>query len=91
MDARRESLLVILGAGASHDSVDPKIHELYPPTPRTTDYQPPLTDRLFDNRTNFRNALGWYDDLPALAGRIRSETDRGRSFEDVLVSCTGDS
>lgn len=81
----REALLVIFGAGASHDSVDAQISPPDRiPRRRYEDFQPPLAKDLFDNRLNFLQLLETLRDARVMAGRIREATATGRGVEQVL-------
>jgi hypothetical protein len=72
-------ILVILGAGASYDSVA----ELPPGSGGVLPERPPLADELFDSRPAFRDAVRR---LPLCHEIVPLLRDRGgRSLEDVLA------
>ena len=66
-------LLVILGAGASADSLSPS---------RDDRWRPPLARELFDDR--FHDLLRRHPGAVVLAERVRTGTARGESLEQVL-------
>src|SRR4051812_7427045 len=74
-------LLAVFGAGASFDSVNPRIH------PDMTDqFRPPLADQLFDPR--FRGHLQSYrSELGGTINRLRDLPD-GTTLEDRLEELT---
>ena len=64
------SLLVIFGAGASYDSIHPSTfpnHDLFTRLPGAPYYRPPLSTELFDDRSNFNDALTRF---PQCLGRV---------------------
>jgi hypothetical protein len=69
-------LLVVLGAGASHDSVDLRKHGAL-----DTTNQPPLADQLFDPR--FAPFARLFPQLSGIVDRLRDLPD-GRTLEAVL-------
>ena len=73
-------LLLILGAGASFDSL-PAI------LPRTGGalerFRPPLAAQLFENREHFANTLTRFIDARPVAPRLQTPSD-GQSIEQVL-------
>ena len=76
-------LVVILGAGASFDSVnldhDPPLKE-----PENLQWRPPLASELFDTRPNFRNRLAEYEKARPIVQRIRRQLAAGVLLEDEL-------
>jgi hypothetical protein len=79
-------LLVILGAGASHDSINPNTVDLAPYTrPRSVyDYKPPLANGLFDNRPNFGEVLDEFHEAVGLVAHLRRRVQAGSSVEQEL-------
>lgn len=59
--------VVILGAGASHDLMDPREEELS----ANPAYKPPLTENVFSSQPSFQRILNNYQDAAALAESIR--------------------
>jgi SIR2-like domain len=74
-------LLVILGAGASYDSIP-----TYPPgtgdVRANEEFRPPLADQLFANRLDFATAAERYRECLPVVPRLREL--RGESVEAVL-------
>jgi len=58
-------LMVIFGAGASHDSTANL------PAPGQHDYRPPLADQLFSNRSWFQDVMRRYPDCLRVVDRLR--------------------
>jgi SIR2-like domain len=75
------SALVILGAGASFDSVAP--HSLA--ADRNLEMHPPLANHLFDNRIAFADILQRIPHMGAIAGTLRDRIVRGAALEDELA------
>jgi hypothetical protein len=71
-------LIVIVGAGASHDSVDANN------TLVNLDYQPPLTRDLFKGTQTFAPILHKYRHAMALSARIRDRLHSGDQLETIL-------
>jgi len=73
-------LLVILGAGASFDSVpsNPTLPATYSPL------RPPLADQLFDNRPIYHEAMQRFRDLHSISGELAHR--HGLSLERKLQS-----
>ncbi len=72
-------LLVVLGAGASYDSVPAS-----PPAEATIESRPPLSDGLFENRPVFREAMGSFGECQPIVPLLQRR--HGRSLEEVLQS-----
>jgi hypothetical protein len=75
-------LLVILGAGASYDSVP-----AYPP-PARLEYRPPLADDLFDNREHFRQAISVLPKCQSIVPLLQRR--HGLSLEQRLQELAGE-
>ena len=77
----RRSLVVVLGAGASHDCY---VKEYSPPPEKH--FQPPLTSGLFQRASSFQNILTRYRyAVPAAAEFNRRVAQEGRaSVEEYL-------
>lgn len=77
--------LIILGAGASYDSID---IEQYSGTKKSNleRYRPPLTNELFSHsREIFQNILDKYGRVNSLAGGVLSRLADGKfTFEEIL-------
>lgn len=71
-------LMVILGAGASYDSVP-----AYPPREKAIQDRPPLADELFENRPEFREAMSRFPDCQAIVPNLQRRPS-GVSVERVL-------
>ncbi len=79
MSRSLNSLTVLTGAGASHDCAWSEIAELAP------EYQPPLTNQLFEPRGSFNAILHNYPGAEALSDEIRTKLmDRDASLESIL-------
>lgn len=76
--AKDSRLVVVIGAGASYDCVDPLEASADP------DFKPPLTTDLFDNRPKFAEVLGRYPVVRSLSGEIRKQIRNGESLETLL-------
>lgn len=79
--------LIILGAGASYDSID---IEQYSGTNKKAEldrYKPPLTNQLFSHsRELFQNLLTKYSRVNSLAGEVLPRLADGKTFEEILQS-----
>lgn len=81
--------MVILGAGASFDSVP--LHSWSPNmlagvNPGYMNYQPPLANRLFDNRPNFAAVVARFPRMVAVVPRLRrAMQDSAFSLERELL------
>jgi hypothetical protein len=75
-------LLVILGAGASFDSVD--VDRAIPFGMRNMEFQPPLAQDLFDNRMPFISVLNRYPECRGLVVQLRRAVAEGRPLEREL-------
>ena len=75
-------LLVVVGAGASYDSVNPRKHGSMPET-----LKPPLAQELFDPR--FKQFLGLFPQLSGIVDLLRDLPD-GKTLEQVLESLQDD-
>src|SRR5579872_4687932 len=79
--------MVVLGAGASFDSVASyRYREGYPDLFR--DDRPPLADALFENRDAFVRALSEFTECHAIIDRLRDR--EGGSVEQVLEAMQQD-
>jgi hypothetical protein len=76
-------LLVILGAGASFDSLPPDIRDQLT-IRQLAEYRPPLAKELFDARDSFGVVLDKYPECAALVGELRSRVAGGASIEEEL-------
>jgi hypothetical protein len=76
------SMLVILGAGASHDSVADHSIGL----DRDPDMQPPLAFDLFANRLAYSNLMKGIPHIGAIAATLRERIARGALVEDELAT-----
>lgn len=72
-------LLVVLGAGASYDSLEP----LRPQKGHVDEQRPPLAAQLFDDRMPFRMVATRYHESSGLFPRLR-EAGRQRAIETEL-------
>lgn len=76
--------MVILGAGASYDSVNISLNPQMT-GPAIAPFRPPLANELFDpGRDNFARIFDNFPDLAAIAMRVRRAVARGVPVEDVL-------
>jgi hypothetical protein len=73
--------MMILGAGASYDSVD---LDLDPNMQSALPFRPPLAKDLFDARPNFSRAFDMFADLRPLVNRLRRAVGRGDQLESAL-------
>jgi hypothetical protein len=71
-------LTVILGAGASCDSVS------IPVSATNNKYKPPLTNRIFEGRPEFQSILDRYPKARALASTIAVRINQGVPLEAML-------
>lgn len=62
-----KNAVVILGAGASHDLMEPSQERLN----ANADYKPPLTEGIFSSHQSFQQILDRYPDASALAETLR--------------------
>lgn len=69
-------LLVVLGAGASHDSADLSFIE-YAKRQEISEWQPPLANQLFDARAHFYRALDAFPDSRSLVVALRAALSDG--------------
>jgi hypothetical protein len=76
------SMLVILGAGASHDSVADHSIGL----DRDPEMQPPLAFQLFANRLAYSNLMKGIPRIGAIAATLRDRIARGALIEDELAT-----
>jgi len=65
-------LLVIFGAGASYDSIDPTTVDI-----TDASWRPPLASQLFDDRRNFNQALQNYPHFTGRLGDLRRKAAAG--------------
>ncbi|HEY8212281.1 MAG TPA: hypothetical protein VIG99_32585, partial [Myxococcaceae bacterium] len=72
------TLLVIMGAGASFDSMAGR----QPSAP--LDLRPPLTNELFNQRGHVQRLLSMYPELQALAARVRGTLKDSPDLETLL-------
>ncbi len=77
-------LLVILGAGASHDSADP--YYVDPASqPEIQEWQPPLANGLFGRRSHFLKTIDTFKDARSLVVQLRAVlADGTRQLEQEL-------
>lgn len=74
-------LLVIFGAGASSDSVDPQVAN----APFTqAEYKPPLANEMFLDREVYRQFVDMYPQVRGVLPSIRLRVARGEGVEAVL-------
>jgi hypothetical protein len=76
--------LIILGAGASHDSIDN--HNRFS-NERRRDLdknKPPITDKIFD-RTKFDHILKDYQEAKELSGETHHRINKNYSLEDLMT------
>lgn len=76
-------LLVILGAGASYDSLPPDVLEQLT-LGTIADFRPPLAQELFDDRASFGEALDKYPQCAALVGELRKRLRADALLEQEL-------
>jgi hypothetical protein len=78
--------LIILGAGASYDSIDIQQYAGTNKKGELERFRPPLTYKLFDHsRELFQNILDKYSRVNALAGGVLARlADKQKTFEEVL-------
>lgn len=74
-------LMVILGAGASFDSVDLGLDPSMQSNPQ---FRPPLAQQLFEPRPNFTSVFDSFPDLGAVVNRVRRVVARGELLENEL-------
>jgi hypothetical protein len=74
-------LMVVVGAGASYDSVHPNDHG---PGSDASKYRPPLAKQLFDPRASFLAAVSTYPACRPLIGSLRDRVGAGRDVEALL-------
>src|SRR5438876_186338 len=82
-DSLQHMLLVILGAGASYDSLPLDIIDEIPRTELGA-FRPPLAQNLFDDRPTFGAALDMYPQCTALVSRLRQSVRGGAALEHEL-------
>lgn len=83
--SRPRRLAVILGAGASHDCVQPGKNEV------RAQYRPPMVEQLFDPRPgSFNPILNNYPKARALSSFILSKVGQGVSLEAILRDLESD-
>lgn len=82
-------LLVVLGAGASFDSLiadpPPDVSALGPYTRRGNDFRPPLAVQLFENRANFSQVVADLRELAPLMQPMRQAIEQGVQIEKRLA------
>lgn len=78
-------LLVIFGAGASHDSVDERVNSR-PYAQLGRDYMPPLARDLFDGRSDYQDIMSNYPAVKGIVQELRRKTHAGESIEEVMQS-----
>lgn len=76
-------LLVILGAGASHDALSPDMQDELT-VGDMTEYRPPLAKDLFASRKSFGAVLDKYPQCAALVGELRRRIAEGAALEEEL-------
>lgn len=76
-------LVVILGAGASYDSVNLE-HDRPLGSDDNIQFRPPLASQLFDPRPNFRDELGRQAETRPVLTRIRRALANGSMLESEL-------
>jgi hypothetical protein len=76
----RAVLVVILGAGASYDSVDLKSARIE----EDDEDRPPLADQLFDSRPYFGQCIDRYPPLAEIVGELRVRLSQGQNLETLL-------
>jgi hypothetical protein len=76
-------LLVILGAGASFDSIG-ELKIRADRVLRETEFRPPLADQLFAERDSFRDARARYRILGGLTETVTNAMHRGAGLEEAL-------
>ncbi len=85
-------LLVILGAGASHDSINPKTVDLTSHIPPLSlrHFQPPLASGLFGDRLNFGEVIDEFQEAAGLIAHLRRRIAAGASVEEELERVQSD-
>jgi len=76
-------LLVILGAGASYDSLPLEVMDSLSPED-VENYRPPLATDLFSARPSFGAVLDKYPECAALVGELRRSIGAGAAVEEEL-------
>jgi hypothetical protein len=76
-------LLVIIGAGASYDSLPERVLEKLTLHDQA-EWRPPLAAELFDDRASFGSVLDRYPQCAGLVGELRRKLEEGAELENEL-------